>query len=377
MRSPSPIGDQRAGPFIPALAGLALIVAACGSAPPPRSSASSSNSELTPNLASAGTTSPSAVPAASARPVVADGEEWIVFGRQSNEPDGRSTGSLYLVRPDGTDEHRLVNDIVGSELRATWSPDGERIAYVQATLDEEDHSLGGLWIIDAHGTDAQQLLGCERPCNGIDFVDWGPDGNLIYFGMDSNVPDPDSPPATFEIWGYDLATGMAGPVLTREGDGMTVEQPRISPDGTRVVYMRQEFEPEARTAIFVADLEGGAERQLTDWDLYAAHPDWSVDDLIVFNSYDIRLNRPEEFPGARDLFTISPDGSGLQQLTANEAGGIISGQARWTPDGTGITYTQIDGRVSQPAYIAADGTDQRLLTGTGTTGGEPELRPAP
>ena len=167
------------------------------------------------------------------RPVVADGEEWIVFGRQSNEPDGRSTGSQYLVRPDGTGEHRLINDVIGSELRATWSPDGKRIAYIQSTLDEADRDKGGLWIINADGSSAQHVVGCEAPCVNIDYVDWGPDGSSIFFERHSNAPDPDSPPSTFEIWRYDLATGDAGPVLTRESDGMSVEQPRVSADGSK------------------------------------------------------------------------------------------------------------------------------------------------
>lgn len=174
----------------------------------------------------------------------------------------------------------------------------------------------------------------------------GPDGNSIFFGMDSNVPDPDSPPSTFEIWRYDLVTGEVGPVLTREGGDMTVEQPRVSPNGAHVVYMRQRFtEPEMRTAIFVADLEGGPERQLTDWDLYASHPDWSVDDLIVFNSYDIRLTRPEEFPGARDLFTIAPMaltfvGSQPTRSRACARGsraGRPTGRASPTPSGRGTS----------------------------------------
>jgi hypothetical protein len=309
---------------------------------------------------------------------VGDAEEWIVFGRQSTEPDGRSTGSQYLVQPDGTGEQRLVNEVIGSELRATWSPDGQRLAYIQATLDDRDRGLAGLWIIDADGSDAQHLFGCELPCNTIDYVDWGPDGNSIFFGMHSDVPDPDSPPSTFEIWRYDLPTGTAGPVLTRTGDDMTVEQPRVSPDGTQVVYMRQRFtDPAAPSAIFVADLEGGRERQLTDWDLYAAHPDWSFNDVIVFNSYDVRLYTPEDFPGARDLFTIAPDGTNLVRLTQNEPGGLLSGQPRWAPDGTGITYTEWVGDVSHLAYISADGTGQRPLTATGTEGGEPELRPVP
>ena len=163
--------------------------------------------------------------------IVREGEEWVVHGGLATDPEG--TGSaLFLVRPDGTGEHRLVNEVPGTEIRATWSPDGSRIAYVQTTLDDRSE----LWAIDADGTHPQQLYRCERPCNDVDYPDWAPDGHSIYFQMDANAPA-DGPPATFEVARYDLSTGEVRAVVTRE-DGLTVEQPRIAPDGSRVVYTR-------------------------------------------------------------------------------------------------------------------------------------------
>src|SRR5262249_42765966 len=151
----------------------------------------------------------------------------------------------------------------------------------------------------------------------------------------------DSPPSTFEIWRYDFATATAGPVLTRHDDGMTVEQPRISPDGDQVVYMRVRFRDDrlAHSAIFVADLTGGPERRLTPWDLYATHPDWSIDGRIVFNTFDIRLYSQDAFPGARDLYVTDAAGTTIRPITRNGSEGPIEGQPHWTPDGRSITYT--------------------------------------
>ncbi len=93
----------------------------------------------------------------------------------------------------------------------------------------------------------------------MDYPDWGADG-AIYVAIDSNVPDPNSPPLTFEIWRIDPPTGDARAVVTRE-DQMTVEQPRLSPDGTQLVYARERI-ADGKWAIFVADIAGGPERQL-------------------------------------------------------------------------------------------------------------------
>jgi hypothetical protein len=116
--------------------------------------------------------------------------------------------------------------------------------------------------------------------------------------------------------------------------------------------------------------------RVTDWELSASAPDWSVKDLIVLNAYDLRLYNADDVPGARALFTIRPDGTDLRKLAFDAVGGVGSGQARSTPDGSGIIYTEWTADVSRLAYIAADGSGQRLLTETGTTGGKPELRPA-
>lgn len=305
------------------------------------------------------------------------------FGPERCDDGVDHDDTIYLVRPDGTGLHRLVPDEwAGSEIRPTWSPDGGRIAFVRARLPDD---RGELWVINADGTGAELLYTCVGPnatdsdCNSFSDPDWSADGSAIYFGRDSNPPPEPDPPLTFEIWRYDLSTGEAGPVLTRE-DGMTVEQPRISPDGQQVVYVRYRDEtgPESGSAIFVADLATGEERRITDWNLWAAYPDWSVDDLIVFNSYDLR-----GFPDtteAVNLYSIAADGSDLRQLTDYGRNDTRAAQARWTADGSGVVYTLVHRLAADPfgkrklAFLPVSG-DSNFMQGTEVVGTHPELRP--
>ena len=167
-------------------------------------------------------------------------------------------------------------------------------------------------------------------------------------------------PRTFQVARLDLATGQVEIVLTRQ-DGMTAEQPRISPDETQLVYTRfkDPAEPLAGSAIFVSDLDGGRERRLTEFDAYAAYPDWSPDgSLIVFNTFD--LGAFQDITVQVNLFTIKPDGSDIQRLTDYGENDTRATQPRWAPDGSGIVYTQVQGAgfgTRTAAFLPIDGSE--------------------
>ncbi|HUG47805.1 MAG TPA: hypothetical protein VMP67_05275 [Candidatus Limnocylindria bacterium] len=301
------------------------------------------------------------------------------FGPERCDDGVDHDDTIYLVRPDGTGLHRLVPDEwAGSEIRPTWSPDGGRIAFVRARLPND---RGELWVINADGTDAELLYTCVGPnapdtdCIAIEYPDWSPDGNGIYFVRESNPPPEPGPPLTFEIVRYDLASAEAGPVLTRE-DGMLLEQTRLSPDGQQVVYVR--FRAELESAIFVADLATGKERRITDWNMLVAYPDWSVDDMIVLNTYDLR-----HFPDtteAVNLYSMAADGSDLRQLTNYGRNDTRAAQPRWTADGSGVVYTLVHRLASDPfgerklAFLSLS-SDSNFMEGTEVVGTHPELRP--
>ena len=297
-------------------------------------------------------------------------EPWILFDAAASDPDeDEPHDAIFLVRPDGTGLHRLVHQMYGSELRATWSPDGYRVAYIQTTLDHGPE--GGVYIANVDGTGAHRIFECADWCVSTDYLDWASD-NQIYVGIDSDAPDPDEPPHKFEVWRIDPDSGEGEPVLTRE-DGMTVEQPRVSADATRLAYVRVRLSDDA-WAIFASDMRGGEEVQLTDWDLSASYPDWSPTDTISFNTNDLRLRHD----GKHELYTVAADGAGLRALNVHDPSDPAitaeAGHARWTADGTGLTFSLFDAGIPYLALMDADGDNQRLVPGP-IEGTFSELRP--
>jgi Tol biopolymer transport system component len=339
-------------------------------------------------------TAPSAVPAAVATAVatgtpgptpeasleslvypVADGEEWILFDAPANDPgEPESHDALFLVRPDGSGLHRLVHEMTGSEVRATWSPDGTQVAYIQTRWPSDSWDQAGLYVVEADGSNPHRVFQCAAWCNTMDYPDWGSDG-AIYVSIDSNVPDPNSPPLTFEVWRIDPATGEGRAVLTRE-DAMTVEQPRVSPDASQLVYARERI-ADGKWAIFAADMVVRAEQQLTDWNLYAAYPDWSADGLISFNTNDLRVrnDQPHEVCTQR-VAGVPPRNPDCIETRDPEAPAVAvqAAHARWMPDGRGMTYSLLLRGGAYLSMMNHDGSDQRLVPGP-VWGAFSELRP--
>jgi len=68
--------------------------------------------------------------------------------------------------------------------------------------------------------------------------------------------------------------------------------------------------PAGGRALFIIDLDGSHERQLTPWSAGAdGTPDWSSTNLIVFRAV------ADEESGNGNFFTVHPDGTALTQIT--------------------------------------------------------------
>jgi Tol biopolymer transport system component len=265
--------------------------------------------------------------------------------------------------------------MTGSEIHPDWSPDGQRLAFVRVTPEDKSE----LWVVGADGTGEELLYSCEDPCNSLGYPDWNADGTRIYFGQDADA-QANGIPRTFQVGRLDLDTRQVEIMLTRQ-DGMTAEQPRISPDETQLVYTRfkNPAEPLAGSAVFVSDVAGGPERRLTEFDAYGAYPDWSPDGTrIVFNTFD--LSAFEDIAVQVNMFTIEPDGSDIQRLTDYGQNDSRATQPRWAPDGSGVVYTQVVGAgfgTRTAAFLPIDGSDSPWADYDPIIATHPTLRPLP
>ncbi len=207
-----------------------------------------------------------------------------------------------------------------------WNPVESRIMY--KAID------GVLCMMDSTGQD----LGCF----GVgDTPKWSIDGSQLVVSI------------LGEIALYDYASGQKT-YLTR---GSRDYFPSLSRDGTMLAYTcaQEAFGIRVKRV----DDPGRGERLSLPF-AYTMGPSWSpTSDEIVF------AGTPDDSEHW-NIWVVNADGSGLKELTR---GGVENQYPVWSPDGQRIAYTSNEG----VHLMNADGTDQRLLAGTG----EPCLNAVP
>jgi Tol biopolymer transport system component len=102
----------------------------------------------------------------------ADGSK-IVF-----DSDRSGTWQVWLMNADGTGQTQLTFDAQPKDQVPDWSPDGSKIAYIADThgiADTVSPSWGDIWVMNADGTGQHALT------NGASYYGtaWSPDGTRI------------------------------------------------------------------------------------------------------------------------------------------------------------------------------------------------------
>ena len=138
------------------------------------------------------------------------------------------------------------------------------------------------------------------------------------------------------------AVASKTPTIDQSLEMKSAFNPRISPDGRRVVYEVQSTNWEENSFdrnLWIADIASGEVRQLTSAKKSSTGADWSPDGKwIAFIS-----DRPAQISGStadkKQLYVISADGGEAQQLSKSETD---VGGFEWAPDSRHIAFAAAD-----------------------------------
>jgi Tol biopolymer transport system component len=175
----------------------------------------------------------------------------------------------------------------GAEYYADWSPDGKTIIY------EVDHQQKpySIWTMNVDGSGKTQLLSKAEAWLGAPV--FSPDGSKIAFSHAGVIGVAEHDGTNIRL--FDLSPGKKQ------------DFPVWSPDGSRIAYSESISSPEVPipSELWIADSDG-SNKVMAIGDLEGnVKKSWSHDGARIV------------FASAGHLWLISPDGSGLFQLTNN------------------------------------------------------------
>ena len=241
--------------------------------------------------------------------------KWIAF-----VSDRKGQNNLWIMEADGSNPKPVEIDLDARVSQPSWLPDSDYIAFRRRELAPWwKPTSDEIWMVHREGGTGIKLIGEEHPAAAWPSV--SPDGRHLYFHIadwsDEDGGRADSLGGAWQVRRFDFQTGRVVEMSAgrsqqqiRSSSGGMVA-PEISPDGKTLAFARRipdatishkghRFGP--RTALWLRDLETGAEKILIDpieLDLAEGNPDlrvlpayaWSADGASLFFSQGGKLRR--------------------------------------------------------------------------------------
>ena len=273
------------------------------------------------------------------------GDDAPASGRMAFVSDRGGDAEIYVMNADGSGIEQLTDNESGDNS-PSWSPNGERIAFLSDRDNDED--IYDIYVMNADGSHVQQLT--DR-CNNH-FITWSPDGGHIAFesrgdiyvmnadgsGVGQLTGRPQESCAEAFLAVHD---GEAG-YFRRNADGSlelvedygsldwhTVDSsPVWSPNGDRIAFVSGRGGD--GFGVYVMNADGGGVERLTYDEDFNLLPSWSPEgNRIAFVSGGL------DFFGDMGIYVMNADGGGVERLTDKES---PDSSTAWSPDGGRIAF---------------------------------------
>lgn len=177
-------------------------------------------------------------------------------------------------------------------------------------------------------------------------VSWAPDGSRFIYSRRNKD-------GTIDLFLRDADGSNPTRVTDSNGDEFSVA---FGPDGNQAVYSKCVSD---QCDLFIIDLTTKIETRVTNDLASEFHPEWSVDDVIVFQRFPFRQQG-----GDYEIATIHSDGTNPTLLTRNRRQDDVG--PSWSPDGTRIVYSRCNRFVTSCDLFTmnSDGSHKNRVTDT-------------
>ncbi len=273
-------------------------------------------------------------------PQISPDGKMVVYQRMSFDiMADKKIGNLWLISTDGKINKKLTHR-EENESQATWSPNGDRIAFTSSTSDGSE-----IYVYWKDGGQIAKITQLEKsPSN----IRWSPNGKHLAFTM--TVAD--KAPV--------IVKGIKKPKGAKWADTPLITN-RLKHEADGQGYINPGF-----SHIFVVPANGGTARQVTSGDFnHRSSLSWgSKGDKIYFSS-----NRSENWEydfRNSEVYSVDINSKEIKALTDRNGpdhNPVVS------PDGQKIAYVSYDDKVQtyqlrQLYTMNIDGSNKKLISGS-------------
>ncbi len=273
-------------------------------------------------------------------PQISPNGEWVVYQRMGFDiMKDKKRSNLWMVRTNGTDHQKLTSREV-SESSASWSPSGNRIAFVSSTI--EGSEIYMYWVKTGKIAKISQLPFSPGS------LTWSPNGLQLAFSM--HVPE--KPP-------------VAAKLPAKPKGAKWAETPRITNRLKHEADGKGYLDPGFQH-IFVISADGGAARQITKDNFHhRGSLSWSPkSDKIYFSA-----NRNEDWEydfRNSEVYSVEINSGKIIQLTTAKG---PDQSPKVSPNGKYIAYSGFEDKkqahqTHQLSIMHIDGSSKKVLTTT-------------
>ncbi len=244
---------------------------------------------------------------------------WSSDGTAIDTFVGSSTSAAIVTTSlrSGESARRAVPAGIGSAMDLAWSPQRDRVAFVDApNLTVQVNRLHTL----APGAEAAPAI--TDGGTSAWSPSWSPDGRTLYFVQNRG--------ATMDLWQQSLTRegapqGDAAPLTT----GAEMRQAVFSPDGRRLAYSKGRRVGNVWRVPILRD------RPATWADAQQVTFDHAFVEMIDVSPNGTRLLVQSDRSGNPDLWMLPVTGGDMRQVTADPT---PDWNPRWSPDGQSVAY---------------------------------------
>ena len=258
------------------------------------------------------------------------------------------THNIFTMTSDGIVTRQLTfiaSPDDGAALRQAWSPDGSKLVFEQRNADQ---SVRQIFMIDADGSHEHVLVADQPPYTDF-HPSFSPDGRVVIFSR-----------CRFDLEAcaiYTIKTDGRGltavtSLSQNAKNNVTDFKPRYSPDGKSISFDGIN-RGGVTGAVYVANSRGAGVRRITQADVEAFDNEWAPSGARLAFSTNCCRNA-----SSNDLWSVSPDGSNLVQLTS----GFHDFSPSYSPQGDQIAFERDDFDTGASSILTMTSTGSTPVT---------------